>query len=178
MLRRSLPFLIAATLAAQVQAPAPEIQAQLGKEDGRPNVIVTVTQDQKPVANVGVTMLLHRSFGELTLGQDTTLDDGTAVAPFPPQLSPDPDGSWTVKVQLTSPDAMAGQEKEIRLAAPPASETRGNQANLPRALWGRHAPISLILAVLALVGSAWAAYGYTLYQLFHLKKGGHDAPQP
>ena len=173
-----LGFLLLAAAQPPPQAPPPPagittISAKLGQEDGKPELIATVTSEGRPVPNAGVTFSLVRTFGDLTLGQDTTLDDGTAAAPFPKELDADAQGGWTFKVALTSPEALAGQTKTIRVesSAAPAKAA----APAPRELWSRATPWSVVITVLALAGSAWAVYGFAGYQLYLIKQGGKDA---
>ncbi|HEU4950771.1 MAG TPA: hypothetical protein VFT46_02410 [Holophagaceae bacterium] len=173
-----LGFLLLAVAQPPSQPPPPPapitgITAKLGREDGKPELIATVTSDGKPVPNVGVTFSLVRSFGDLTLGQDTTLDDGTAAAPFPAGLGADAQGGWTFKVALTSPETLAGQAATLRvesLAAPSSAAVPSR-----RELWSRSAPWSVLITVLALAGSAWAVYGFAGYQLYLIRQGGKDA---
>lgn len=172
MFSLALALLVSGAPAAPAPPPVVSISAKVTEEDGKPEVLATVLADGKPAPNVGVTFLLHRSFGDLTLGTDTTLDDGTAAAPFHKELAADQQGGWTFKITLTSPDAFAGQAQTIRMAAPTATVT---SAATPRELWARHAPWSLLLTVLILVGSVWGVYSYTAYQLFLIKQGGKDA---
>jgi hypothetical protein len=153
--------------------PAPVvITARVGQEDGRQEVIATITSDSKPVANAGVAFQLQRSFGDLALGQDTTLDDGTAAAALPKELSPNPDGTWTFKIAITSPDALAGQAQTLRIQA--LIGATGTNQSAPRELWARSAPWSLLITVLVLAGSAWIVYGYAVHQLRLIKQGGQD----
>lgn len=154
------------------QPPPAVIAARVGQEDGRPEVIATVTSDGKPVSNAGVAFQLQRSFGDLALGQDTTLDDGTAAAALPKELSPGPGGTWTFKIAITSPDALAGQTGTFRIQAPVVAAGTGRSA--PRELWARSAPWPLLITVLVLAGSAWIAYGYAVHQLRLIKQGGQD----
>ena len=156
-------------------APAPAlpppaaISAKLTEEDGRPEILATVRSGDKPLANAGVAFRLVRSFGDLELGQDTTLDDGTAAAPFPKGLGPDAAGGWTFKVALTSPETVQGQEAVFRILAPgrpPADLPE------PRELWARRAPWSLLAAVAVLLGSAWGAFAFAARQIWRIKQGG------
>lgn len=169
---------LALLLAGQPQPQAPPapavITAKLGQEDGKPELIATVSSEGRPVPNAGVTFSLVRSFGDLTLGQDTTLDDGTAAAPFPKGLDADAQGGWTFKVALTSPDALAGQSARVRIASS-AAPRRAAAAPAPRELWSRSAPWSVLIVVLALAGSAWAVYAFAGYQLYLIRQGGKDA---
>ena len=173
MLELGLALLLAGAPAPQAPPPPAEISAQIGQEDGKPEIIATVKAAGKPVPNVGVTFTLARTFGDLPLGQDTTLDDGTAAAPFPKGLRPDQEGHWTFKIALTSPDAYAGQAKTLTIAAPAAG------APLPaatrRELWSRSAPWSVLLTVLVLVGGAWTVYAFAGCQLYRIHQGGKDA---
>jgi hypothetical protein len=154
------------------QPVSPVITARVGQEDGRQEVIATVISDGKPMPNVGVAFQLQRSFGDLALGQDTTLDDGTAAAALPKELRPNPDGTWTFKIAITSPDVLAGQIQTLRIQSPIVATGAGQSA--PRELWARSAPWSLLITVLVLAGSAWIVYGYAVHQLRLIKQGGQD----
>lgn len=173
MLDTALTLLVLVTPTQARNLPAAAtINARIGQEDGKPELIATVMSDGSPLPNAQVAFLLRRSFGDLALGQDTTLDDGTAAAPFPAQLGADPDGTWTVRIVLTSPAAFADQTRTLRLEAPSAPAPRNPAA--PRALWARAAPWPLILLVLALTGAAWSAYLYAAHQLQLIKTHGGD----
>lgn len=174
MLSLALALTLATAPAPAQASPAASIAARLGQEDGKPELIATVLADGKPLPNAGVSFQLVRSFGRLALGEDTTLDDGTAAAPFPKELRADAQGGWTVDVSLTSPDAYQGQTVELRIPGDAAAASP-RPRSAPRELWARRAPWSLLATVLALAGSAWAAYGFVVYQLFLIKKGGQDA---
>ncbi len=158
---------------ALLLAPGPvSIAARMDQEGGQREIIATVTANGKPAAGVGVGFELARTFGSLPLGEDTTLEDGTAAAPFPKGLGTDADGGWTVKVVLRSPEPFQGQEATVRIPAT-AAELPVRPAPA-RELWARHAPWSLLAAVGALMASAWAAYGFAAYQLFRIGQGGQD----
>ena len=172
MLELGLALLLGAAPAPQAPPPPADITAKLGVEDGKQEVIATVMADGKPVPNAGVAFTLVRTFGDLPLGQDTTLDDGTAAAPFPGQLRPEA-GQWTLKVSLTSPEAYAGQARTLLLSAPP--EPVPPRPTAPRELWSRSAPWSVLITVLALVGGAWAAFGYAAHQLRAIRREGRNA---
>lgn len=172
MLDLVLAFALSGTPSAP-PPPPPAITAKLGQEDGKPEIIATVTVDGKPLPSAGVSFQLVRSFGSLTLGEDTTLEDGTAAVSFPKELGLDAEGGWTVKVALTSPEAFQGQETVVRI--PPPAVSTPLPAAPPRELWARRAPWSLLAAILALMASVWGAYGFAAYQLFHIRKGGQDA---
>jgi hypothetical protein len=158
---------------AQPPPPPASITARLAEEEGRPELIATVMAGGRPLANAGVSFRLTRSFGDLPLGEDTTLEDGTAAAPFPRTLGPDAGGGWTVAVSLTSPEAYQGQERVVRLIQSSASAPPPRRP--PRELWARRAPWSLLAAVSALMAAAWAAYGFAAYHLVLIQKGGRDA---
>ena len=172
MLELGLALLLASPPAPQAPPRVAGITAKVGEEDGQREIIATVLEGGKPVPNVGVSFRLVRSFGDLPLGDDTTLDDGTAAAPLPKELRPE-QGAWSVKVVLTSPEAFAGQGRELSLAA-----TAGREPAQPlpsRELWSRSAPLSLMLTVLILVGGAWTAFAFAGRQLLAIRRDGKGA---
>ena len=172
MLELGLAFLLATSEAPQAPPRVAEISARVGEEDGRREVIATVREGGKPIPSVGVSFRLVRSFGDLPLGEDTTLDDGTAAAPLPRELRPS-EGGWSVKISLTSPEVFAGQSRELSLAAP--SGCGPTQPPRHRELWSRDAPFSLVLTVLILVGGAWAVFAFTCRQLLAIRREGKGA---
>lgn len=173
MLNLALALLLGAAAPAQTPPSPAEITAKIGQEDGKPEIIATIFSNGKPAPNIGVVFHLARSFGDLTLGQDTTLDDGTAAAPLPKGLGPDQQGGWTFTITLTSPEAFEGQSKTIAIPSPIGSAA---QKPLPRReLWSRAAPWSLLFTVMILVCLAWTAFGFVSYQLYLIRKGGRHA---
>ena len=136
-------------------------------EDGKKLLVATVTSNGKPVEDVPVAFHVQRAFGELKLGTEKTLDDGTAAVPFPSDLPGGTKGELNITAEI-SPNAKVSLASAstvfpgiVSAFAPPA----------PRALSGSRAPIGLILIIGIIMGSVWSSFGYVAYQIVLIKKG-------
>ena len=179
--RSAAVFMLGAGLAAAEPAPkalvAPDplvLEGKVSIEDGKPALVATATAGDKPLAGVSVAFFFRRSFGAIRLGEDTTLDDGTAAVTLGSLLPAGPSGKWDVRLQVLAPQEFAGQEKLLALD-PPELPTIHRQEGQPRALWAPKAPFLLIFSLLTVVGAIWATYGLVVYNLFRLKKGASHA---
>ncbi len=75
------------TATAPATAPAATITLSTPRDEkGNKQLMATVVAAGKPVANAAVTFAVQRTFGEMPLGNDTTLDNGTAAIAFPSDL--------------------------------------------------------------------------------------------
>src|SRR5437762_10594386 len=94
MIRRCLSsFLILALVSvaripiAAAQAPTSQPKADISlalvTEEGKQLIRAVVVANGKPVENATVSFGVRRTFGTLVLGEDRTLDDGSAAVPFP-----------------------------------------------------------------------------------------------
>jgi hypothetical protein len=137
-------------------------------EEQRKQIQATVTSADKPLENVTVAFAVKRTFGDLSLGEDKTLDDGTAAVPFPIDLPGGADGQMQVLARVTAPPQYAGSRIEATLpaarTAPSASQT------FPRALWAPRAPILLILTVFLILGVVWCCYAYVVVQIVAISR--------
>src|SRR5262249_42042815 len=122
-------------------------------EEGKKMLVATVTREGKPVAGARVAFLVKRTFGQLALGEEVTLDDGTAAVLFPAGLPSDPDGKLRLAAEIKSPTDLSTVRGEAALTggAPRVVETNP----FPRALWSPRAPLPLVLTIATLVGGVW-----------------------
>src|SRR5689334_18940705 len=90
----------AAAATQQANLPKPEIAIGVGEEEKKKVVSALVTLNGKPLQDAAVTISVQRTFGKLPLGKDTTLDDGTTVAPFPSDLPGSPDGQLRLVAEV------------------------------------------------------------------------------
>jgi hypothetical protein len=152
----------------QIRAQA-EISLGVVVEDGERQIRATVQAGGKPVENVAVKFLVERSFGELLLGTDKTLDDGTAAVRFPADLPGGPGGELRLiaEVQPTPEDAPARARATASagVAAPAAVEQV-----VPRALWSTRTPLPLACTIAALLAGVWATYAYAAAQLLAIRR--------
>lgn len=150
-------------------AAKPEIALAVSKEEGKPTLIATVKLKGKPLENVKVAFTVQRTFGQLLLGQDTTLDDGTAAAEFPSDLPGGPSGELNVRAEIKAPEQYAGIRTQVRFGG--ALKFQPESQPFPRELWSSRAPVTLLGILLVLLGTVWGLYAYVVVQLVQLKKG-------
>jgi len=147
-----------------------QVTVQTLVEDGEKLLLAQVTDRGKPVEDVTVGFYAKRTFGQLELGEDVTLDDGTAAVAFPEGLPGDPNGRLHVYAELHAPDRYAGIRGEVIVEGAKPSQIENNA--FPRALWTRHAPRPLLILILLLVGGVWVTYAYVFTQIVAIKKSG------
>lgn len=146
----------------------PDIGLAVRKEDGKPTLIATVKLNGKPLESVKVAFTVRRTFGQLVLGQDTTLDDGTAAAEFPSDLPGGPSGELDVRAEIKSPEQYANVSTEAKFGG--ALTFQPEAEPFPRALWSPRAPVALLGILFALLGTVWGLYAYVVVQLIQLRK--------
>jgi molybdopterin-containing oxidoreductase family membrane subunit len=158
----------AAPTNAVASAFKPVITLKLSTEEGKKVIVATVKTNDRPVEGAKVAILVKRTFGELSLGAEATLDDGTAAVPFPDGLPGDAEGRLQVIAELQSPKEFAGARVEAALAGgriiPPEKDP------FPRALWAPRAPLVLVATIFILLGAVWSTYAYVVVQLIQIKK--------
>lgn len=161
---------------AQATAPvrAPSVRATVAlavaTEDGKRMIVATVTAEGKAVEGAKVRFGVQRIFGRLNLGEETTLDDGTAAVPFPEGLPGDVKGNLIVGAEVVAPENLASNRGDALLSgAPVSASSAGNE--LPRALWAPRAPVGLLVTVGAVVTVVWASYLIVLSLLWRVWKG-------
>jgi len=167
-------FLSAHSVSA-AESQTPKSQAQItikaGTEDGKKVIIATVTREGKPVANAHVVLQAKRTFGDLTLGEDDTLDDGTVAVAFPATLPGDSEGKLQVIAQIKSPPEHATVRAQATLDG--AVKVPVEVDPFPRALWSPHAPLALVITIAALLTIVWSTYAFVVVQLVRIKKSAH-----
>lgn len=155
---------------AQTQVAPPSVAITTGTEEGRKVIVATVMLAGKPLEGVKVSFLVERSLGQLVLGTEETLDDGTAAVPFPGDLPAGPEGELHVTAEIKAP----AQYKDIRVQAVlPGGLILAPEKNpFPRALWSPRAPLALVLTICTLLTIVWSTYGFVLVQLVKIRKAG------
>jgi hypothetical protein len=150
-------------------APAASITVTTCIEDNQKLLRAVVTSAGKPVENATVVFTAHRLFGELLLGQDKTLDDGSAAINFPNGLPGGVSGDLDITATVQAPAEIAGAKTQARVSGgrivKPASDEQ------PRELWSRQSSWPLRAIVLGLVALAWGTYLIAIRQLMWLRKG-------
>jgi hypothetical protein len=138
-------------------------------EEHKELLVATVTRVGKPVENARVGFFARRTFGELKLGEEVTLDDGTAAVPFPQNLPGGTGGKLDFIARVKEPANLAGAigraPMDGGIVIPPEEDP------FPRALWSPYAPLPLILVLVTLLSAVWATYGFVLFQLRKIRNG-------
>jgi molybdopterin-containing oxidoreductase family membrane subunit len=160
---------------ARAQAPAPQRGARIevthATEDGQQMVVATVTANGRPVSGAVVAFSVTRTFGIMALGEDRTLDNGTAAVPFPDGLPGDARGELAFQVAVQSPAELSGPAVQVTLAG--GSPARAWTADVPRALWSSRAPLGVVGTIVFLLLCVWTTYAFVVGQLVamhHLKE--------
>jgi Ni/Fe-hydrogenase subunit HybB-like protein len=160
---------------AQDGGVAAEVVVEVTKEvEGSETVLLAVvTQDGLPVEGAQVGFFVARLFGEMTMGQDVTLDDGTAAVEFPRDLPGTAAGELTVIARVLAPEGLAGAQGEVVVDG--ALVAAGAVAGLPRALWSDRAPLGIVAVIVALLLVVWATYAFVVLQLVQIRSLGKES---
>jgi Ni/Fe-hydrogenase subunit HybB-like protein len=151
---------------------APRLEVAAVEESGELVLLATITREGAPVEGAPVGFYVRRMFGDMDLGADVTLGDGTAAVPFPEELPGDATGEFTVVVRILEPGEFAGAEAEVVMQG--GIPTLAVAAEPPRALWSERAPLALIVTIFTLLVTVWAIYSVALYQLVQIRKIGKE----
>lgn len=162
-----LLVLISATAAHA--ASMPQIKLDTAVEEGKKQLRATVTLDDKPLQNVVVRFSVARTFGNMIIGTDTTLDDGTAAVDYPTDVPGGVDGTLLLLATITGPDQYASIS--TRLTSSGAPKIAIDPDPFPRALWAPHAPVWLLASISTLLAGVWITYVFVVYQIVRIKKG-------
>lgn len=148
----------------------PDISLQIATEDNQKVIRATVTIDGKPLENATIDFFVKRTFGNLSIGHDQTLDDGTAAVPFPYDLPGGTTGKIQVFTVITNPQQYGAAHAEATFDGSRVIPLQKEE--FPRALWSPRAPLVLILTIMFLVTAVWSTYVYVVVQLVKIRKGG------
>jgi hypothetical protein len=170
-------FLMIIVLSAIALSPARAEEPNTGKidlrittEENKKIILATATADGKPLANATVNFYVKRTFGNLGIGHDVTLDDGTAAVPFPVDLPGGTTGRLEVIAVISSPPQYNTFHGETTfdgaLITPVQTEV------FPRALWAPQAPLALILTIAGLITVVWGTYIYIAGELIKICREG------
>jgi Ni/Fe-hydrogenase subunit HybB-like protein len=147
---------------AQAVSPA-KIELKRTTEDKQEMLVATVTANGHPVAGATVTFAVVRTFGIMSLGEDQTLDDGTAAVKYPHGLPGDARGEQTFSIAARVPPALAGAPVLVKLGG--AEPARIAPPEVPRALWSSRVPLAIVGTILTLLLCVWSTYAFVASQL-------------
>jgi molybdopterin-containing oxidoreductase family membrane subunit len=156
-------------MALEATAPAPPAQISVtsGREEGKQVILATVTRAGKPLEGARVVLQVNRTFGNLTLGEDDTLADGTMALAFPADLPGGPEGKLRVIAQIKSPAEYAAVSAQATLdgalKVPPEADP------FAPALWAPTAPLGLVITICSLLAIVWTVYAFVIAQLVRIK---------
>jgi len=164
------PSTVPATAPATTQeAPKPAVLVAASIEEGKRTLVATVTLAGKPVEGAKVAFYVRRTFGDLLLGEEDTLDDGTAGVLFPQGLPGGRTGELQVLAVVKATQKYASATGEATVTGAPVVHDEADP--FPRALWAPHAPFPLILTIFILLGGVWCTYVFVIGQLIKMRKG-------
>lgn len=146
-----------------------QVSLDLVTEEGQQQIRATVVSGGKPIENATVSFGVKRTFGTLVIGEDKTLDDGTAAVKFPADLPGGPDGVLIVTAQATPPGTNVPVYAEAKLSG--AAKVALPSQPLPRALWAPHAPLELIIPIVLLLLGVWSTYAFAVAQIIAIRRG-------
>lgn len=146
---------------------APQITIATATEEGKKVIIATVTRDGKPVEGSHVVLQIKRTFGNLTLGEDDTIADGTVAVPFPADLPGGREGRIQVLAQIKSPPELAATATQTLEGT---SKVLPNEDPFPRHLWSPHAPLALLITIGTMLSIVWSVYLFVVIQLIKIRK--------
>ena len=160
-------LLVAAALAtpasrAAAQSDSMRIALSRAVEDSAPMLVARVTRADKPVANALVRFSVKRTFGWLKLGEDHTIDDGTAAVPFPADLPGDARRNLEVSATASVDTARATVTQTMAGGALPRPVVA---VTPPRALWSSRAPLAMVATIIFLALCVWSTYLFVVSQL-------------
>ena len=160
-----VPFSAARAQAASTSAAT--VQLKRAVEDKQEMLVATVTVDGKPVSGASVVFSVSRTFGAMALGEDKTLDDGTAAVAFPNGMPRGVGGDPSFRAVVESPSDLAGSQVEMKF--PGATPARPWASEAPRALWSSRPPLALVGTILFLLLCVWSTYLFVVGQLVALR---------
>ena len=149
--------------------PTPTLTLSRSVEEGKPVLVAKLLANGKPVEDGTVQFFAKRTFGDLKLGEEKTLDDGTAAVAFPKDLPAGENGILHLSAEFKPTDALAGVRVEQPFTG--GRVITPQEITLPRALWAPHAPVVLLVVVGIVVGGVWGSYAYVLVQILRIRKG-------
>ena len=113
---------------------------------------------------------VQRTFATLKLGEDKTLDDGTAAVKFPVTLPGNASGELVLVGEVTAPPAIAGICTEMTSTGGVLAKAPEEDA-FPRALWAPRAPVVLLVVLAVMFGGVWITYVFVVAQIVAIKRG-------
>jgi quinol-cytochrome oxidoreductase complex cytochrome b subunit len=137
----------------------PVLTLKVATEEGKKMVVVSVTSGGKPLEKAKVAFSVHGA-EPTEIGQDETLEDGTAAVAFPEGVPGGPNGELNIAAVIKSPAPYAGVGTE---------GTFLGGVPVPACLWGPTAPGAILLASVTLLAGV-----FTTVLFYRLARKNHD----
>jgi hypothetical protein len=154
------------------QTTQPSISLTSDIEDGKKMVHAVVSLNGKPLENATLQYFVRRTFGNILIGQDTTLDDGTSAVAFPSDLPGASDGKLHLIVRIKAPAQYVSASSS---AVFPADVQAAPVADVfPRALWAPQAPFALMLSIFVVLAGVWLSYAFVVSRILAIRMGGQQ----
>jgi molybdopterin-containing oxidoreductase family membrane subunit len=165
-----------AVLALPARAARPQQQAHVElrrtTEDGQDMLVAKVTVNGRAARGVTVGFFVQRWLGQLELGRDQTLEDGTAAVEFPRGLPGGARGELHVRAAVLNPENIAGVGVDVVLEG--GAPARQADTGFPRALWAPRAPVGLLGTLAFLLLCVWLTYAFAFGQLLKIYSLGKE----
>jgi hypothetical protein len=167
---RAADTAVAAPASASQPAAQPTVSLSIVTDEGQNQVRATVKLNDRPLENAAIVFSVRRTFGNLVIGNDTTLDDGTAQTRFPQGLPGGAKGELQLLADVKSTDKYTAARGEMTIGGgvvvPPVTDP------FPRAFWAPHAPFWLIASITVLLGGVWTTYLFVVTQVLAIRREG------
>lgn len=194
-MRALILVVLLSAMSAWAEPPTLELKSEV--EEGKKMLIATVTKDGNPLEGIAISFYIDRTFGRLLVGEDKTLEDGSAAVPLPEGLASGPAGELIITAHATLPDAAPAETQASTEVAEPSTpaetiaapavtppriidaqftlkgETKilQEQERVPRALWAPRAPVPLLATVTIILVLVWGSYAFVVSQIIKIKQG-------
>ena len=151
--------------------PTPTLTISRSLEEGKAVLVANLRANGKPVEDAAIQFYAKRTFGDLKLGEEKTLEDGTAAVAFPKDLPAGENGILHLAAEFKATTALAGARVEQTFTG--GRVIKSQEITLPRALWAPQAPLVLLIVIGAVMGGVWASYGYVVLQILRIRRGAN-----
>jgi hypothetical protein len=168
----SFSLLFSLGLLVSAQEKEASMSISFDKVDGKNVCNVMVSSEDKPVAEVSVSLYVERLFGLLPIKTEVaTEENGVATFEFPDNLPLNDNGKLVVLAKVEDDDNYGSFEAktETQIGVP---KDLAKLDNSGRSLSGGRdkAPIYFIIASISIIAGIWGTLAYVLLQVFKLKK--------
>ena len=117
-----------------IKPPAMAVRTEV--EDGRRMLIAAVSRDGKPLEGVRVAFSAEVESVLQPIGEDATVDDGTAAVPFPEGIPGGPKGELRIVAETRTPAEGAGTRSEgVFLGGIPVTAAAWRPDSLGTRIW-------------------------------------------